>query len=136
MAIMKNAYLFVLGYGIEWEGTDIDMAVPLVQSMEAQYPHLTMTCSFDLKFYNPKFQEQLETETKLVTVVMSKKGASEYRRVQGDMSRALRVKSCMNTLNHRGIWLIREANEKRFERGAVECTVVAANLYRLDTMIQ
>lgn len=88
MAIMKNAYLFVLGYSIEWEGTDIDMAVPLVQSMEAQYPHLTMTCSFDLEFYNPKFQEQLETETKLVTVVMSKKGASEYRRVQGDMSRA------------------------------------------------
>ena len=74
VAIIEDGYQFVLGYGIEWEGTDLDIAVPLVQSIEAQYPHLTMTCSFDLGFYSPEVREQLETKTKLVTVGMSKKG--------------------------------------------------------------
>ena len=36
VAIIEDEYQFVLGYGIEWKGTDIEMAVPLVQSIEAQ----------------------------------------------------------------------------------------------------
>jgi len=74
VAVMEDSYPFILGYGIEWEGTDKDRAVPLVQSIESQYPHLIMTCSFDLGFYSPEVRQQLETQTNLVTVGMSKRG--------------------------------------------------------------
>jgi len=41
----------------------------------------------------------------------------------------------MNVLNHRGMRLIREASKEGFER-AVACSIIAANLHRLGTLIQ
>ena len=143
VAIIEDDYQFVLGYGIEWKGTDIDMAVPLVQSIEAQYPHLTMTCSFDLGFYSPEVREQLETKTNLVVIGMFRKGrlskeekerqtTEEYKEARQGHSR---VESCMNVLNHRGMRLIREVGKEGFER-VVACTIVAVNIHRLGTLIQ
>ncbi|MCY4170134.1 MAG: hypothetical protein OXF08_00870 [Bacteroidetes bacterium] len=143
VAVVEDSYQFVLGYCIEWKGGDIDIAVSLVKDIEEQYPHLKMTCSFDLGFYSPEVRRQLETETRLETVGMSQRGrlpkkekarqnTQEYKDAREGHSR---IESCMNVLNHRGMRLIREASEEGFER-AVACTIITVNLHRLGTLIQ
>ncbi len=143
VAVIEDVYQFVLGYIIEWKGGDMDIAVSLVKGIEEQYPHLRMTCSFDLGFYNQEVRRQLETETRLVTVGMSQRGrlskqeqarqnTQEYKDARQGHSR---IESCMNVLNHRGMRLIREASKEGFER-AVACTIITVNLHRLGTLIQ
>ncbi len=141
VAVVEDSNQFILGYGIVWEGTDKDIAVPLVEAIEAQYPGIVMSCSYDRAFYSPAVREQLDE--KLAVAAMPKKGkrTKEERERQNDPAyQAARkghsgIESCLNHLNKRGLDLVRETSAQSFER-VVATSVLAANIIRLGTLIR
>ncbi len=141
VAVIEDEDQFVLGYGILWEGTDKDIAIPLVKTLEAQYPGISMTCSFDRAFYSPEVRKQLDE--KLEVTAMPKKGGrtqEEQARQNDPAYQNARkghagVESCMNHLNHRGLSLVRETSSESFER-VVATSVLAANIHRLGTLVR
>ena len=52
VALIEDQYQFVLHHEVLWQGSDVDVAVPLVQAAQARYPGLR-ACSFDRGFHRP-----------------------------------------------------------------------------------
>ena len=59
LAVMEDQHQFILDYRIMWEGSDVDLAIPLVESCKQRYPELTV-CSFDRSFDSPSNRLRLE----------------------------------------------------------------------------
>ena len=75
--IVEDQYQFLLGYSILWTGTDKDIAVPLIESIQQRYSELR-GCSFDRGFYSPSVRDDLDTC--LEVHAMPKKGAVYEKR--------------------------------------------------------
>ena len=71
LAIIEDQHQFVLDHWIMWEGGDVDVAVPLVESCQAMYPDLR-ECSFDRGFHSPANRKRLDEL--LDTAALPKKG--------------------------------------------------------------
>ena len=52
VALIEDQYQFVLHHEVLWQGSDVDVAVPLVQAAQARYAELR-ACSFDRGFHRP-----------------------------------------------------------------------------------
>ncbi len=72
-----DEHQFILGHGILWDGTDKDIAVELIQNVQAQFPEFKLTSSFDRSFYSPPVREELDTMLEIT--VMSAKGKLSRR---------------------------------------------------------
>ena len=58
LTVLEDQHPFILGWHLQWQGVDVDVAVPLVAACQAQYPELR-GCSFDRGFHSPANQQQL-----------------------------------------------------------------------------
>ena len=140
VAIVEDQHQFILGHAILWEGTDKDVAVPLIKAVMARYPDLN-TCSFDQGFYSPEVLAELDELLEMNA--MPKKGkltkAEKTRRQDPAFQRARQrhpgVESAMNNLNHRGLDLVREPSVEGYER-VVATSILAANIHRLGAIIR
>ena len=71
LAIVEDQHQFVLDYQIMWQGGDVDVAVPLVESCQEMHPDLR-ECSFDRGFHSPANRKRLDEL--LDTATLPKKG--------------------------------------------------------------
>ena len=52
LTVLEDQYQCILDWHVQWHGGDVDVAVPLVEACQAQYPELR-GCSFDWGFHSP-----------------------------------------------------------------------------------
>ena len=140
LAIVEDQYQFVLDYQIMWQGGDIDVAVPLIESCQKMHPDLR-ECSFDRGFHSPANRKRLDEL--LDTAALPKKGrlnaADQERESEEVFARARKqhpaVESAINHLEHHGLDRVRAKGADGFER-TVGLAILAANLQRLGRMVQ
>ena len=140
LAIVEDQYQFVLDYQIMWQGGDVDVAVPLIESCQKMHPDLR-ECSFDRGFHSPANRKRLDEL--LDTAALPKKGrlnaADQERESEEVFARARKqhpaVESAINHLEHHGLDRVRAKGADGFER-TVGLAIVAANLQRLGRMLQ
>ena len=140
LAIVEDQHQFVLDYQIMWQGGDVDVAVPLIESCQEMHPDL-QECSFDRGFHSPENRRRLENL--LDMVALPKKGrlnaADQERESEENFSRARKqhpaVESAINHLEHHGLDRVRAKGADGFER-TVGLAIVAANLHQLGRMLQ
>ena len=140
LAVVEDQYQFVLGHQIMWEGGDVDVAVPLLESCQAMYPDLR-ECSFDRGFHSPENRRLLDKM--LDTAALPKKGrlnaADQERESEENFARARKqhpaVEYSINHLEHHGLDRIRTKGAAGFER-TVGLAIVSANLHQLGRMLQ
>ena len=140
LAIVEDQYQFVLDHWIMWEGSDVDVAVPLIESCQEMHPDLR-ECSFDRGFHSPENRRRLEEL--LDTAALPKKGrpnaADQERESEEVFARARKqhpaVESAINHLEHHGLDRVRAKGADGFER-TVGLGIVAAHLHRPGRMLQ
>ena len=61
VALIEDQFGFILHHEVLWEGedVDVDVAVPIVEEAQAQYPELR-ACSFDRGFHSPDNRVRLD----------------------------------------------------------------------------
>ena len=140
LAILESLGGMVLGCVIMWEGTDVDVAVPLVKQWMAQYPTLD-SVSFDRGFYSKRNRDQLEQL--IPRPVLPKRGrlsqADRLRETDPKYVELRRlhvaVESRINSLEQHGCDRIRtKGGRDGFER-TVWASVVATNLCQIGRML-
>ena len=140
LAIVEDQYQFVLDHRILWDGGDVDVAVPLIESCQAAYPDLAV-CSFDRGFHSPSNRKRLDELLDLAA--LPKKGrlnaADQERETAPAFAKARKphpaVESAINHLEHRGLDRVRTKGAEGFER-TVGLSILAANVHRLGRLLQ
>ena len=59
VCILEDQYRFILHYEVMWEGSDVDIAVPIVETTQGQFPDLCAV-SFDRGFHSPENRIRLD----------------------------------------------------------------------------
>ena len=140
VCIMEDPYQFILHHEIMWTGSDVDIAVPMVEITKELFPDFC-AASFDRGFHSPANRARLDEV--LVDNVLPKKGRlskADREREQGETFAAMRrqhpaVESAINNLEHRGLDRVRSKGRKGFAR-AVALAVVALNVHRLGRVLR
>ena len=78
LTVLEDQHPFILGWHLQWQGGDVDMAVPLVAACQAQYPELR-GCSFDRGFHSPANQQQLAAMLEHVALPAKGRGTEASR---------------------------------------------------------
>ncbi len=79
LTVLEDQHPFILGWHLQWQGGDVDMAVPLVAACQAQYPELR-GCSFDRRFHSPANQQQLAAMLEHVALPAKGRGTEASRK--------------------------------------------------------
>ena len=140
VCIMEDPYQFILHHEIMWTGSDVDIAVPMVEITKELFPDFC-AASFDRGFHSPANRARLDEL--LVDNVLPKKGRlskADRDREQGETFAAMRrqhpaVESAINNLEHRGLDRVRSKGRKGFAR-RVALAVVALNVHRLGRVLR
>ena len=139
LAVIEDPYQFILDYQIMWEGGDVDVAVPLVESCKQRYPELTV-CSFDRGFYSPANRIRLEQQLEVAALPargrlssMAKAREQEARFAEARQQHPA-VESAVHHLESHGLDRIRTHGRQGFAR-TVALGVLATNLHRLGTLL-
>ena len=59
VAVVEDEYQFILAHHIMWEGSDTDVAVPIIDAVQEVFPSFN-ACSFDRGFHSKKNREELD----------------------------------------------------------------------------
>jgi hypothetical protein len=140
VAVVEDEYQFILAYHILWTGSDVDVAVPLIDAVQATYPAFT-ACSFDRAFHSPKNRTALDA--RLTMNALPKKGklnrADRVRQSDPAFLEARRqhpaVESCLANFGLRGGALVREKSKANFAL-MVGLSVLAVNVHRLGCLVR
>ena len=140
VCIMEDPYQFILHHEIMWTGSDVDIAVPMVEITKELFPDFC-AASFDRGFHSPANRARLDEV--LDDNVLPKKGRlskADRDREQGETFAAmcrqhLAVESAINNLEHRGLDRVRSKGRKGFAR-SVALAVVALNVHRLGRVLR
>ena len=140
VCVVEDRFQFILEHRILWQGGDVDVAVPLIETCQTLYPDLR-ACSFDRGFHSPANRVRLDDMPELNA--LPKKGrlnrAERAREADEAFAAARRqhpaVESAINNLGHRGLERVRAHGAGGFER-MVGLSVVAANLHRIGLIAQ
>ncbi len=153
---LEDQHQFILDYRIMWEGSDVDSAIPLVESCKQRYPELT-ACSFDRGFYSPSNRSRLEqmlevaalpAQGRLSPIAKAREREARFAAVcsfdrgfyspsnRSQMLEVARpaVESAIHHLESHGLDRIRTHGRKGFAR-TVALAILAANLHRLGTLL-
>ena len=128
VGIAEDQYQFMLHHEIMWTGSDVDLAVPLVEITKELFPDFCAVC-FDRGFHSPANCTRLDEL--LDDNVLPKKGRlskADREHEQGETFTAMRrqhpaVESAINNLKHRGLDRVRSKGREGFAR-----TVALASL--------
>ena len=140
LTVLEDQHPFILGWHLQWQGGDVDMAVPLVAACQAQYPELR-GCSFDQGFHSPANQQQLAAMLEHVALPAKGRGTEASRARESEASFVARrrqhpgVESAIHALESHGLDRVRTHGRAGFER-TVGISILAANLHRLGRLLQ
>ena len=140
VAVVESEQQFVLHWQVMWEEQDVDMACPLVQATQVQYPQL-QECSFDKGFHSQANRANLEQalevsalpkKGRLSEADQAREGAAEFRAARRAHPA---VESAINNLEQRGLNRVLSRGPDGFER-MVGLGVLAANVHRIGLVLQ
>ena len=142
LTVLEDQHPFILGWHLQWQGGDGDVAVPLVAACQAQYPELR-GCSFDRGFHSPANQQQLAAMLEHVALPAKGRGTEASRARESEASFVARrrqhpgVESAIHAfaLESHGLDRVRTHGRAGFER-TVGISILAANLHRLGRLLQ
>ena len=123
-----------------WEGTDRDVAVPIIDAVQAVFPEFT-ACSFDRGFYSSDIVHALQRRMKEVTLPkMGKRNLADRVRGSAPAFKAARrqhpaIESCLANFGLRGGALVREKSPENFVL-MVSLSVLAVNVHRLGCLVR
>ena len=140
VCIVEDQYGLILHHEVMWEGSDVDYAVPMVESAQERFPALRAV-SFDRGFHSP--ENRVRLDELLDHNVLPKKGylnQAERARAQDEEFVAMRrqhpaVESAINNLGHRGLDRVLAYGADGFAR-VVALSVVAFNLHRIGLLLR
>ena len=140
VCIVEDQYGLILHHEVMWEGSDVDSAVPMVESAQERFPALRAV-SFDRGFHSP--ENRVRLDELLDHNVLPKKGylnQAERARAQDEEFVAMRrqhpaVESAINNLGHRGLDRVLAYGVDGFAR-VVALSVVAFNLHRIGLLLR
>ena len=124
LTVLEDQHPFILGWNFQWQGGDVDMAVPLVAACQAQYPELR-GCSFDRGFHSPANQQQLAAMLEHVALPAKGRGTEASRAREHEASFVARrrqhpgVESAIHALESHGLDRVRTHGRAGFERTVV-----------------
>ncbi len=125
---------------IQWEGTDVDAAVPLLTATKKHYGAV-VSCSVGRGFDCPDNLAAYEAELGLAVMPRKAKGREADReRERANAFVAARrqhpaIESAINNLEHRGLNRVRMHGKEGFAC-SVALSVVAANVHRLGLILR
>ena len=140
LTILEEACGFVLAWQLQWTGSDVTTAVPVVETAKAAHPTLA-SCSFDRGFHSPANQRDLLDHLVQVTLPVKGKGDKTTRahETTAAFQTARRqhpaVESAIHALECHGLARIRNRGQLGFER-TVALSILGANLHRLGILLQ
>ena len=140
LTILEEAGGFVLAWQLQWTGSDVRTAVPVVETAKADHPTLA-SCSFDRGFHSPANQRDLLDHLSQVTLPVKGKGdkTSQVREATDEFQAARRqhpaVESAIHALECHGLARIRNRGQLGFERTEA-LSILGANLNRLGFLLQ
>ena len=140
LTILQEKSGFVLAWLLQWEGGDVDAALPLVTDAKTRHPTLE-SCSFDRGFHSPGNQLGLKQLLTKVILPTKGRGTVESRETEREewFEEARRqhpaVESAINALEHRGLDRVLLHGHDGFER-AVALSILAGNIHQLGRMLQ
>ena len=140
VAIVEDQSQFVLEHRILWQGSDTDVALPLITATQECFPEL-LACSFDRGFHSPDNQAALGDRLDLNAMPVKGRRSARRRAIeeQPDFAEARQqhpaVESAINNLEQRGLDRVRTHGKAGFAR-TVALSILAANLHRVGLLIR
>ncbi len=140
VCILEDQHQFVLHHKILWQGSDVDVAVPMVKETQARFSDVRMV-SFDKGFHSPHNRRQLDQMLELNALPckgkLSKKNQAREQAAEFVAARKQHsaVESAVNNLEHRGLDRVRSHGADGFAR-TVSLSVLAANVHRIGLVLQ
>ena len=140
IVIVEDQHQFILHHEILWKGSDVDIAVPLIEKTQAIFPELRQ-CSFDRGFHSPENRRRLDElldknvlprKGRLSKADQQREGAEEFVKARKQHPA---VESAINNLEHRGLARVRSFGRRGFAR-TVALSVLAANVHRLGLILR
>ncbi len=140
VCVVEDQFQFIVHHKILWQGSDVDVAVSMVEETQARFADFRM-CSFDRGFHSPSNRRRLDEILDLNALpckgYLSK--ANQMREQEPGFAAARKqhpaVESAINNLEHRGLDRVRSHGAGGFDR-TVALAVVAANLHRIGLLLQ
>ena len=140
VALVEDEHQFILAHHILWEGSDTEVAVPIIDAVQAVYPSFN-ACSFDRGFHSKKNRQELDAQ--LAVNALPKKGKlnlADRVREGAPAFRAARrqhpaIESCLANFGLRGGALVREKSPENFAL-MVSLSVLAVNVHRLGCLLR
>ena len=140
VAVVEDQYQFILSHHIMWEGSDTDVAVPIIDAVQEVFPSFN-ACSFDRGFHSKKNREELDA--RLAVNALPKKGKlnqADRVRESAPAFKAARqqhpaIESCLANFGFRGGALVREKSPENFAL-MVSLSVLAVNVHRLGCLVR
>ena len=140
VAVVEDEYQFILSHHIMWEGSDTDVAVPIIDAVQEVFPSFN-ACSFDRGFHSKKNREELDA--RLAVNALPKKGKlnqADRVRESAPAFKAARqqhpaIESCLANFGLRGGALVREKSPENFAL-MVSLSVLAVNVHRLGCLVR
>ena len=140
LTIVEESSGFILHWALQWEGGDVDIAVPLVEGTLERFPDV-QSCSFDRGFHSQSNQTVLGAMLPHVTLPVKGRGTLESKAREADPTfvAARRqhpaVESAIHALTCHGLERVRNRGRDTFER-TVCISILGANLHRLGRRLQ
>ena len=140
VAVVEDQYQFILSHHTMWEGSDTDVAVPIIDAVQEVFPEFN-ACSFDRGFHSKKNREELDA--RLAVNALPKKGKlnqADRVRENAPAFKAARqqhpaIESCLANFGLRGGALVREKSPENFAL-MVSLSVLAVNVHRLGCLVR
>ena len=140
VCIMEDQYQFMLHHEVIWDGSDVDFAIPMVETTRALFPDLN-SASSDRRFHSPA--NRISLNNLLDANVLPKKSylsKTERDREQGETYTAVRRQhpaemSAINNLEYRGLARVRVRGSEGFAQTAA-LSVVALIVLRLGRLLR
>ncbi len=140
VALVEDEHRFILAYHILWDTSDVEVAVPIIDAVQAAFPEFN-ACSFDRGFHSLKNRKALDA--RLALNALPKKGKlslAERARERAPAFKAARrqhpaVESCLANFGLRGGALVREKSPENFAL-MVSLSVLAVNMHRLGCLVR
>ena len=131
---------FILAHQIMWDRTDRDVAVPIIDAVQAVFPEFN-ACSFDRGFYSSDIVHALLRRMKEVTLPkMGTRNQADRVCESAPAFKAARrqhpaIESCLANFGLRGGALVREKSPEHFAL-MVSLSVLAVNVHRLGCLVR
>ena len=136
--IVQDEFGFIRHWSLQWEGTDVDDAVPAVEAALRKHPDL-IGCSFDRGYWSPANFERLSQLLKHPILPVKGGGTTTSRareaepRFRAQCRWHSGIESAIHELQSHGLGRVRRRGREGFAN-TVALSVIAVNLHRVGQL--